>query len=96
MHPRIPTAAFVLGSTLGLAGCAADSSDDSAAVSEFLYVWAAHPDPEGSSFLSVLGADPASPGYGRVLATTTGDRERSGASHRARSCQQATDFLPMR
>jgi len=69
MHPRIPAAAFVLGSTLGLGCGAADPSGDSAPVSEFLYVWAAHPDPQGSSFLSVLGADPASPGYGRVLAT---------------------------
>ena len=68
---------LVTGSALAL-GCAGAADEgargsaaggDASGGSAYLFVWAAPADSTEPSFLSVVGADPGSPDYGRILAT---------------------------
>jgi hypothetical protein len=54
---------------------------DPGAAGRRLYVWAGDVDGSDSDFLAVLDADPASAGYGRVLATVPVDRARTHPHH---------------
>lgn len=57
--------AFLLTS----AGCGVATAADAVEPAHYLYAWAGDEDEKDSDFLAVIDADPASPGYGKIVAT---------------------------
>jgi len=47
----------------------------------FLFVWAGDPAKEGNDFILVIDADPASPGYGKLLTSAGTDQKSANAHH---------------
>lgn len=59
----------ILLSSTGLAATAEPAASQSPA--RYLYAWSGDADEKDSDFLAVIDVDPASPGYGKVVATAT-------------------------
>ena len=79
------------GSGVAARGVDAARGEGAEGSSEFLYVWAAQADSDGRSFFAVIGADPASPDYGEILATS--QVGETGRAHHTEHVMPAGDRL---
>jgi hypothetical protein len=58
-----------LAAAMLLVGCVCDVATAAPKPGAYLYAWSGDADERDSDFLAVIDADPASPGYGEVVAT---------------------------
>lgn len=72
---------LIVSLALGLAPAGAASSQMVESRGHYLYVWAGDRDKTGMDFIAVIDADPASPGYGKLVTSAATDQVSVNPHH---------------